>query len=251
MSEKLGDDPSDIKEDLGQLIFNKVSEIKKNRILVTIFFIVVALALYSQNYDSIFLKDAQARESKEVSDWQMQEYTSLLCFEKDEKVKSSFTANSNKKIFCPVSEENSRDLEKEQFQQELDVLVGGFPIEDMTEAISEYNRDVAGLIVGIAKKESNWGKRSPVKNGKICYNYWGYKGSGSRGSSLGYACFSSPEEAVGVIGKRIEKLVSQGLNTPKKMLVWKCGSSCAGHNPEGVNKWVSDVGMYFRKINAI
>jgi len=46
----------------------------------------------------------------------------------------------------------------------------------------------------------------------------------------------------------LQKLIEQGINTPEKMLVWKCGSSCATHDPAGVRKWVSDVEAYFRKL---
>lgn len=130
----------------------------------------------------------------------------------------------------------------------LDDMTVGYPINEMIPFILRYDKNVIGLIIGIAKKESNWGKRSPVKNSKICYNYWGYKGRGFRGTSLGYACFLSPEEAVATIGDRIQRLVKQGLETPAKMIVWKCGRTCAGHNPSGVKKWISDVGVYYNKI---
>jgi hypothetical protein len=46
----------------------------------------------------------------------------------------------------------------------------------MAPYISEQNQDTAAFIVGIAKKESNWGKRVPKREGKDCYNYWGYRG---------------------------------------------------------------------------
>ena len=130
----------------------------------------------------------------------------------------------------------------------LNKMTAGYPINKMIPFILKYDESVSGLIVGIAKKESNWGKRAPSKAGKMCYNYWGYKGRGSRGTSLGYACFASPEEAVKTIGNRIQELVNQGLNTPAKMIVWKCGRSCAGHNPNGVKKWISDVSIYYNKI---
>ncbi len=130
----------------------------------------------------------------------------------------------------------------------LNKMTVGYPVNKMIPFILKYDKSVSGLIVGIAKKESNWGKRSPTKNGKTCYNYWGYKGRGSNGTSLGYACFLSPEEAVTTIGNRIQELVNQGLNTPAKMIIWKCGRTCTGHNPNGVKKWISDVNIYYNKI---
>ena len=95
---------------------------------------------------------------------------------------------------------------------ELDALIrqvaSGYPLEMMAPAIAEYDRSVAALIVGIAKKESNWGKRVPLAaDGTDCFNYWGWKGAGSRGVAMGHGCFGSPEEAVHAVGNRIAQLV--------------------------------------------
>lgn len=136
-------------------------------------------------------------------------------------------------------------------EQELYRMVGEAPIKDMIPFVASKDRTVAALIIGIAKKESNFGNASPLKDGKDCYNYWGYKGAGSRGTSMGYGCFASPEEGVEIIGNRITELVNKDLNTPSKMIVWKCGSTCKGHDPVSVKKWISDVEMYFAKIIAI
>ena len=75
-------------------------------------------------------------------------------------------------------------------------LAKGFPLERMAPYISEQNEDTAAFIVGIAKKESNWGKRVPKRGGKDCYNYWGYRGKGDNVTWDGYTCFESPREAV-------------------------------------------------------
>lgn len=127
-------------------------------------------------------------------------------------------------------------------------LVEGYPIEEMAKSISNQSDKVAAFLVAIAKKESAWGKRTPKKNGQECFNYWGYRG-GESPTASGYSCFDSPEHAVAVVGGRIQKLVDQGINTPERMLVWKCGSTCAGHDPGGVRKWVSDVSLYVNKLN--
>lgn len=146
---------------------------------------------------------------------------------------------------------------KEEFQsgdeiltKELDVLVAGFPIEVMTKAIAHYDREIAGLIVGIGKKESNWGKRTPKLNGEECFNFWGYRGVGTKGFTPdGYGCWNTPEEAVKTIGDRLEKLRDLRLSSePARMIVWKCGSTCAGHSDESVRKWIADVNIYYRKI---
>ncbi|MFZ1683992.1 MAG: hypothetical protein WAU88_07645 [Candidatus Zixiibacteriota bacterium] len=129
-------------------------------------------------------------------------------------------------------------------------MVAGFPIEVMTKAIGEYDREIAGLIVGIGKKESNWGKRTPKLLGEECFNYWGYRGAGDRGLTPdGYGCFETPEAAVRAIGNRLIELRElRSSGTPERMVVWKCGNSCATHSPESVRKWISDVDLYYREI---
>ena len=127
-------------------------------------------------------------------------------------------------------------------------LVSGHPIENMAEAISQQDKAVASFLVAIARKESSWGEHAPSKNGKDCYNYWGYKGTDNPTES-GYSCFDSPEQAVSVVGGRVKKLINQGIDTPEKMLVWKCGSTCAGQDQKDVRKWVADVSQYMDKIN--
>lgn len=126
----------------------------------------------------------------------------------------------------------------------------GYPIEQMAGSIAMYDREVAALLVGIAKKESNWGKRVPrSSDGADCFNYWGFKGAGSRGVAMGHGCFGSPEEAVEAVGNRVAELVRiRATSEPKNFTIWKCGSSCATHSPESVRKWVSDVDQYYRVL---
>lgn len=150
---------------------------------------------------------------------------------------------------------NGRDADEEsikqkEFEEEIAKMVKGYPIEKMVPAIAKKDRMVAAFIISIAKKESDWGKRSPKLGGNDCYNYWGFKGKRDRMGTGGHTCFYSPQDAVDTVAKRIEFLVSnQKLNTPGKMIVWKCGYDCSWDNPESVKKWVQDVGMYFRKLN--
>ena len=126
-------------------------------------------------------------------------------------------------------------------------IVGESPIKEMVPFIAQKDSRVAAFLIGIAKKESSFGQASPSKDGKDCYNYWGYKGMGGRGTGMGYACFSSPEEAVEVVGGRIEELVNKERNTPIRMVdTWKCGTSCKGD--AGAPGWVSTVTLYFDKI---
>lgn len=137
-----------------------------------------------------------------------------------------------------------------ELEQEIQQLVKSFPLEEMAGAIARYDREIAGLIVGIGKKESNWGKRTPKLFGEECYNYWGYRGVGTRGFTPdGYGCWEKPEEAVKTIGDRLVKLREIRLSAePARMIVWKCGNSCAGHSDESVRKWIADVNFYFQEI---
>lgn len=149
----------------------------------------------------------------------------------------------------PLSAENeAREDVVSLLEQEIVEIVDGYPLKNMAPSISRYERQVAALAVGIAKKESDWGRRAPSKNGKDCYNYWGYKGSGKSGTAMGYACFASAEEAVKTVVSRIEYFVNKNLNTPARMVVWKCGFSCSWDNPKNVAKWISDVSIYYNRI---
>ncbi len=214
--------------------------VRDNRILVTfILILLMGLFFYSFSEKSVLAQESlqQALITAEVIDplsrvgkgiaFEGLEEKALPVLEKAEKIKLKEEANP---------------LEKS-----IRELVSGHPIEKMAKAISEQEKPVAAFLVAIARKESSWGEHVPTKDGKDCYNYWGYRGKDNPTES-GYSCFETPEEAVAVVGERIQKLVDQGIDTPEKMLVWKCGSSCATHDPAGVRKWVSDVAQYIDKI---
>ncbi len=148
-----------------------------------------------------------------------------------------------------AQEDYFQGKEPTSLELEIRTLVTGYPIETMAPVIATYDREVARLIVGIAKKESDWGRHVPTQGGRDCYNYWGYKGSGSLGTALGYACFETSEEAVKIVGDRLSTLVSQRqASSPEKLIVWKCGSSCSGHSPESVRSWIADVRVYYDRI---
>jgi hypothetical protein len=140
------------------------------------------------------------------------------------------------------------------FQSELNKkiisIVKNTPMEKMASQISKQNRTVAGLLVGIAMKESKFGIYSPKKNGHDCFNYWGYRGKENPTAS-GYSCFKSPEEAVRIVGGRIEDMVNDGADRPAEMIAWKCGYTCAGHDRESVRKWIADVSIHYYQIASI
>lgn len=141
-------------------------------------------------------------------------------------------------------------VEPTVLEKNLSHMVYGHPIEEMVPFLAKEKKETLAFLVAIAKKESNWGKFSPKKNGRECYNYWGYRGTYNQTRS-GYSCFDSPEQAVSVVGKRINELLAQRIDTPNEMVVWKCGHICETHNPYAVRKWINDVDFYFRKVENL
>lgn len=138
---------------------------------------------------------------------------------------------------------------KEQYEANIRDMVKGYPIEAMLPYIFEQDRMTAAFLIGIAKKESNWGKRIPVLENQDCFNYWGYRGVRRMMGSGGHTCFNSRKDALETVATRLEKLIhSEKLDTPEKMIVWKCGFSCQGHSRESVKKWIADVDMYFSQL---
>ncbi len=144
----------------------------------------------------------------------------------------------------PLPNDN-KTKEQLAFEKQAKNMVKGYPIEKMLPYIFSEDREVASYLIAIAKQESNWGKRKPVLNGKDCYNYWGYRGKRKEMGSGGHTCFSSREDAVKTVGKRIHKLVyDYNKKNVSDMIVWKCGASCDGHSKEGVNRWINTVSAY-------
>lgn len=160
-----------------------------------------------------------------------------------QKVELAQKEEEKAKISQEMPEENRPEKEREEKYRQL---VTGSPIEAMLPFISKLDTKTAAYLIAIAKKESDWGRYSPHKGEQTCFNYWGYKG-GYNLTASGYSCFDSPEQAVAVVGGRIKELLDRQLDTAEKLVVWKCGASCAGHDPAGVRKWISDVAAYYEK----
>lgn len=158
----------------------------------------------------------------------------LLCFRSVAAIPISFPQQAQSQ----VPSQTEKDIKK---------LVKGYPIEEMAPFIAGKNKKVAAYLVAIAKKESNWGVYSPKKRGKTCYNYWGYRGPENPTAS-GYSCFTSARQAVNVVGRRIKNLVAQKVDTPREMVIWKCGDACTRSGARGEAKWVRDVGFYYGKV---
>ena len=141
--------------------------------------------------------------------------------------------------------------DQQSLEKEIKKMVNGYPIERMVPYIAKKDRTVAAFMVAIARKESSWGVHVPVLNEQDCYNYWGYRGQRNLMGTGGHTCFNSPQDAVDTVAKRISTLIEEyGKNTPEKMVIWKCGSDCnATGGQAAANKWISDVTMYFDKLN--
>lgn len=135
-------------------------------------------------------------------------------------------------------------------QKEIAKMVEGYPIEKMTPYILKQDPKTAMFLVAIAKKESAWGKRKPVLDGQDCYNYWGFRLKSEKMGSGGHTCFDSPEEAVQTVASRIDEMVKEeNIDSPKEMIVWKCGYGCQDSaKSASEKKWISDVNYYYTDL---
>ncbi len=156
-----------------------------------------------------------------------------------------FLVSFGKQVGDEISEMR---LPRSLFELKLQALVFGHPMRKMIPALVEQDRDVAVFLVAIAKKESDWGSIAPKKDGRDCYNYWGYRGPEDTTDS-GYSCFASPREAVEVVGARLRRLIAdQGLDTSRKLVVWKRGFLDTSLDTSE-EKWVADVDYYVGKLS--
>jgi hypothetical protein len=193
--------------------------------------------------------DSVLAQSKEVD---VSGKTTLFKFDPMEKVKNSVEGIklAKRKEKQKKAQQLQRESEPENSQrQKYQELVAGSPLEAMVPFIAKCDSETAAFLIAIAKKESDFGRHSPKKEGTECFNYWGYRGSYNQTDS-GYSCFDSPEQAISVVGERIRELIDRKIDTAEKLIVWKCGSTCAGHDPAGVRKWISDVALYHAKANS-
>jgi hypothetical protein len=132
-------------------------------------------------------------------------------------------------------------------ERKMGKMTSDYPIEKMVPFIARKNKRIAAYLIVIAKKESDWGKYSPKKDGRECYNYWGYRGSYNQTES-GYSCFDSPAQAVNVVGRRLGNLVAKKIDTPREMVLWKAGNNRVAARSAGAGKWVRDVSLYYNQL---
>lgn len=135
------------------------------------------------------------------------------------------------------------------FDKKVKDMVKGYPIEDMLPYILDKDQSVAAFMIAIAKQESGWGEHVPLLDEQDCYNYWGYREQRQLLGTGGHTCFNSRKDAVDTVAKRIKTLVEdEGLNTPSKMILWKCGDSCVGDSSE--QTWISTVSSVHDELMA-
>ena len=225
----------------GQILLKGIRRNKKINILA-----IIILALTARLFFSVFFgENVLAKKQEDVL---IEQKFSSIDPLKNINPENFFKENETKNI-CKKLNFKCQEESKSNREYLYEDILAGYPMQEMTSEIAKKDKDVSAFLIAIAKKESNWGKHSPQKNGKSCYNYWGYRGSYNATDS-GYSCFDNPTQAISVVGGRIEDLINQTIDTPEKMVVWKCGRSCSWGNPTAVKKWISDVSLYYHKINS-
>jgi hypothetical protein len=182
-----------------------------------------------------------------TSDISAKQVTEAVLGDEDTKKNEEIT----QKLLADYQELLKKGNEKEAIADKIREMTKGYPIEKMAGEIASKDKVIAAFLVGIAMKESTWGKHVPVLDGKDCYNYWGYRGKRARMGTGGHTCFDSRKDAVDTVSKRLEFLVNnEKIATPEKMVtVWKCGYDCSWDSKQAVQKWISDVDKYFDKFN--
>jgi len=222
-----------------------LSRARQKNILMSIFILMLGIGLFfflpvgRQDYFSQDSAYAQkTRESLKVS---------LEVIDPWHKIGKGLIKEEASSTFCADSIIAKKEI---PVNPKFSAMLNGSPMEKMIPALNKRNNEVASYLIAIAKKESDWGKHTPKKGGRECYNFWGYRGKENTTDS-GYSCFDSPSHAVEVVGNRVEKLLDSNVNTPAKMVVWKCGSDCeAAGGQAAANKWISDVASYYKKLNS-
>lgn len=215
--------------------------------LVSICLATVFSVFYIHNSSNAQVVEQLSSSQKTAQEKMMALQTKVLN-SKDESIEKQaaeqFDESLNKFVLDTM--QNFQNLKQDEFESRVAQILNGSPMEQMVPFIVKQDRTVAAFLVGIAKKESNWGRHVPVLAGQDCFNYWGYRGIRARMGTGGHTCFDSPEDAVNTVANRIQDLVQSDVDTPQEMVIWKCGSAC---NQDGqAGKWITDVSAYFHKV---
>ena len=232
----------------------------KTKLFVINFAIVLVVCfvavLYTSNSSSKKISAALSEEQQRIISKQTTDHKEVAVLgsmdkkdilSNDIKTQSASTDNIDAMVFDTLMK--FEKVRSDQLEESIYKMVAGSPMEKMAPYIAKKDKIVAAFLVGISKKESNYGRRVPVLNGEDCFNYWGYRGIRKRMGSGGHTCFDSPEDAIETVGGRIERLVKSGVDTPEEMVLWKCGSDCnATGGWPAAHKWIKDVNMYYSKM---
>ncbi len=197
-------------------------------------------------------KQVLAQNNTSQSQFSKKSNQGMVLGESMERFRGGRSGKENTKIVDNYKKQNET-AEQRRTEKNLQKMLKGYPIEKMIPYIAKQNKTVAAFLVGIARKESNWGRRVPVYKGQDCFNYWGFRAKRKKMGSGGHTCFNSPKDAVDTVARRINYLVTkEKINNPRKMVViWKCGYDCSWDSPKAVNKWVSDVNIYFKEFQRL
>ena len=207
--------------------------------------LVAISSIFTINYKaSNEMSDILMKAQAEATQKSLENQTKVLGA-KDKKLADQFDGKFDEFVLSSLAQFET--VKTEELEGEIMKIVANSPMEKMAPLIAKQDRKVAAFLIGIAKKESNLGRRVPVLNGQDCYNYWGYRGVRDRMGTGGHTCFDSPEDAIATVGGRLQRLVQSDVDTPAEMVLWKCGSNCASDS--GASKWINDVNMYFQKID--
>lgn len=160
---------------------------------------------------------------------------------------------AEKKAQIEAEKKRAKDIIAENqkaFETKIRELVGDTPIKQMAPFIAKEDPLVAAMFIAIARKESSWGTRVPVNNGKDCYNYVGFRLKTDKMGSAGHSCFATPKEGFERTAKRIKDLIyKENMITAQKMVSpWKCGYRPDLDDPQAVQKWVSDVDSILKEV---
>ncbi len=239
----MGEDPLPILKKWGKSLIGNERSKKRNILIATI--LVIATGLF---FSVLFREKALAKKSDLAVDYAVNIPDPM------ERVGQGFqekiTSQKSEQQICEISLKAKIGHDAPDPMEDVYVnMLKGHPMTEMVGNLAREDKTVAAFLIGIAKKESDWGTHSPKKGGKDCYNYWGYKG-GYNVTEGGYSCFDNPEQAIDVVGQRIADLIAKKIDTPARMVVWKCGSSCSGHDPVAVKKWISDVSLYVNRLES-
>jgi hypothetical protein len=218
-----------------------VKSTTKMNILLLFILVLVARLFFSTLFDNFALAEPVTADTRKAEHEILDPLSKIKDIEEEQK-KPVEKACVESEIDKPSLEIKKADTDDQGKYMDF---VANYPMAEMVPFIAKREKKTAAFLVSIAKKESDWGLHSPSKNGKHCYNYWGYKG-GYNPTESGYSCFDSAEQAIQVVGDRIDELVGKKLDSPQKMVVWKCGGGYASDGNAG--EWIGTVNKYFSQL---